>query len=82
MSTAHRFTPKTAPIPFSPEKAEHFAAVVFEVADRAIAADAELWEMIRNLAEAGNSREILRLAEMRRTTAPGDILKSLRKGAA
>jgi hypothetical protein len=80
--TAHRFSAKAPPLRFTPEAAERFAATVFDLADKAIAADAALWAHVAELARAGDSLEILRLAEMRRTTAPEDILASLRKGAA
>lgn len=81
-STAHRFAPKSQPLQLAPETASRFAATVFELADRAAAADAELWEVISSLAVSGNCAEIVRLADLRKTTAPEDILSSLKRRTA
>jgi hypothetical protein len=75
--TPHRFSTSTPALKFTPESAERFAATVFDLADKAVAADARLWELVAELAASGDVAAISEIAALRRTTAPEDILKRL-----
>src|SRR5690349_1427591 len=64
---------------WSPERRRYFAEVVHEVSDKARVADADLWYLIAELAEAGDGKEIAPPATLRRKPAPGDILNPQKK---
>jgi hypothetical protein len=62
------------------ENASEFAALLQELAVEARAEEAKLWETVAEMAAAGDAAAVRRIAEMRRTTAPGDILTALKEG--
>lgn len=79
--TLHCFPAPAAQPEMSEEQARRFADTVFELADRANAAEAELWARVAELAGAGDCPTVKRIAEMRRTMGPTDILSALRRAA-